>query len=116
MNCTDCLAFGCSGAGTGASTASTLSATSNVTSIPRANTYLSFWPHGLSRPTVSNLNLNLTAVASVLKITATTLGSTSSASKTGGSIVTSGSSYITDLSITAAGASMTNVTNHGGTS
>lgn len=28
----------------------------NVTSIPSANTYLTFWPSGQSRPTVSNLN------------------------------------------------------------
>ncbi|MFL6098603.1 MAG: hypothetical protein ACJ71T_01460 [Actinomycetales bacterium] len=28
----------------------------NVTSIPSANTYLTFWPAGQSRPTVSNLN------------------------------------------------------------
>jgi hypothetical protein len=28
----------------------------NVTSIPRENTFLTFWPHGISRPSVSNLN------------------------------------------------------------
>jgi hypothetical protein len=28
----------------------------NVTSVPQSNTYVSLWPHGVSRPTVSNLN------------------------------------------------------------
>jgi hypothetical protein len=28
----------------------------NVTAVPKSNTYLTLWPHGGSRPTVSNLN------------------------------------------------------------
>jgi hypothetical protein len=61
--------------------------------------------------TVNNLNLSLSlaSLASVLKVTAGTLGSTSTASKTSGTTVVTGSSYITDLSITAAGLSLTNV-------
>ena len=36
--------------------AATVALVQNVTSVPQNNTYLSLWPHGVSRPSVSNFN------------------------------------------------------------